>query len=162
VSNDDPDAWLRELLALGRVDGQHVLAVAQAARAARAPRRRPEVEYRCQANARCLLGQVFVIPSVGSILYHPSYRYSPGATHRQRAARREFGERAYRLEPMACDNRTSTVLAADPSAASSTATAVRVVVQFQCDHLVTVLDPADVLADLKAGRRRRVLDGPGA
>jgi len=158
VSKDDPNARLRELIATGRRDAQEPLVVARLARTLGRP---ADVEYRCQTNARCLLGQVFVVPSVGSILYHPSYHYSPAATDRQGAARRGFGERVYRLEPMARDNRTPTVLAAGPGAGDSSGTVVRAVMQLQCDHLVTVLDPEEVLADLKAGRRRRLLDGPG-
>ncbi len=156
-AEQDADAWLRHLLA-DRSDGQHALV---SARVARAGGRAPDVEYRC-SSTRCLLADVFVVPVAGPVLYQPGYHYSPAATARQRAERREYNEHAYRLDPLVEANRTPATLAAGPGSDDAPSGPARFVVQVQCDHLVAVLDPAEVAADVKAGRRVRLLGGPGA
>lgn len=157
-AEQDADAWLHHLLA-DRSDSQHALV---SARVARAGGRAPDVEYRCSSTTRCVLGQVFVFPGAGPVIYTPAYRFSPGASERQRANRREWDERAFRLTPLVEANRTPAALAAGPGSDDAPSGGARFVVQMQCEHLVAVLDPAEVVADVKAGRRVRLLAGPGA
>lgn len=156
-AEQDSNDWLRHLLA-DRSDSQHALV---SARVARAGGRAPDVEYRC-SSTRCLLGQVFVFPEAGPVIYTPAYRFSPGARERQRANRREWDERAFRLTPLIEANRTPATLAATPGLGDAPTGAARFVVQVQCEHLFVVLDPAEVAADVRTGRRVRLLAGPGA
>lgn len=132
-------AELRRLVRLRKSENSACLTLYNALRRAR-PTRPPLVKYQCSNRGdRCLLLAVHQAPT-GPFIYSPAYHYSPAEMARQGLSGLRAGlpERAYFLDELLD---SSGVLFGHVA----------------CDHLIAVVDPNVIAADIDRSPVRRFL-----
>ena len=101
---------------------------------------RPRVLYRCtnQDGKRCTLLAVYAAPGPQHFVYSPAYRYSQGEATRQGLDRARFPERAYNVDQIVAD-------------------AGAIFGWVACDHVIAIVDPQVIAADLAVAPTERFL-----